>query len=129
VESWKSCLWRRLIFSLFPGERPHIVDYAVKWISGTIPGHVSPRRVPADVDPALARRLREQAMRAWHACGCRDYVRIDFRVARGGEPFVLEVNANPDLSPKAGFPAALAAAGIQFPEFVRQMLDNARARQ
>jgi D-alanine-D-alanine ligase len=115
-------------FALFPTGRPHIVDYDVKWIPGTIPGHVSPRKVPADVDEPTARLLRDMALRAWTACECRDYVRVDFRVDTAGRAFVLEVNANPDVSPKAGFPAALAAAGIPFAEFVRDLLRNAVQR-
>ena len=115
-------------FSFFPAGRPHVVDYAVKWIPGTIPGRVAPRQVPAQVDEATAERLREQALGAWYACECRDYVRVDLRVDSAGRPFVLEVNANPDLSPKAGFPASLAAAGIPFAEFVRQLIANAAGR-
>ena len=114
-------------FSLFPPGRPHIVDYAVKWIPGTIPGRVSPRHFPS-VDEDLGRRLRAAALRAWEVCECRDYVRIDFRVDAAGRPLVLEVNANPDISPKAGFPAALAAGGVPFVEFVRQVLANVDAR-
>jgi D-alanine-D-alanine ligase len=115
-------------FSLFPNGKPHIVDYAVKWIPGTIPGHVSPRKVPAAVDESTARRLRELAIQTWQACECRDYIRVDFRVDQAGRPFVLEINTNPDISPKAGFPAALAAAGIPFPEFIREILRNAITR-
>ncbi|MDD5677622.1 MAG: ATP-grasp domain-containing protein [Kiritimatiellae bacterium] len=115
-------------FSLFPPGRPHIVDYAVKWVPGTIPGKISPRRVPACVENSIAERLRETALAVWRACGCSDYVRVDFRVDQAGRPFVLEVNANPDISPNAGFPACLAAAGITFPDFIGQLLRNAAAR-
>ncbi len=115
-------------FNLFPAGRPHIVDYAVKWIPGSIPGHVSPRKVPADVDIATANRLRSEAVKAWFACGCRDYARIDFRMDREGRTYVLEVNVNPDISPLAGLPAALKAAGISFEDFIMAMVENARRR-
>jgi D-alanine-D-alanine ligase len=115
-------------FTLFPEGRPHIVDYAVKWIPGSIPGHVSPRKVPADVDAPTAVRLRTEAVKAWMACGCRDYARIDFRMDREGRTFVLDVNVNPDISPLAGLPAALKAAGIPFDDFVMAMVENAQRR-
>jgi len=115
-------------FTLFPPGRPHILDYAVKWVPGTIPGKISPRRVPACVEDSMAERLRETALAAWRACDCRDYIRVDFRVDQAGRPFVLEINANPDISPNAGFPACLAAAGITFPDFVGRLLRNAAAR-
>ncbi len=116
-------------FALFPPGRPHLVDYAVKWIPGTIPGRISPRRVPACVEASLAGRLRFAALAAWQACGCNDYIRVDMRVDQSGRPFVIEVNANPDISPNAGFPACLAAAGLTFPEFVARLLRNASARE
>jgi D-alanine-D-alanine ligase len=115
-------------FSLFPPDRPHIVDYAVKWIPGTIPGHVSPRKVPADIDAASNAHLRSEALKAWLACGCRDYARIDFRMDRDGRTYVLEVNVNPDISPLAGLPAALKAAAIPYDDFILAMVANARAR-
>ena len=112
-------------FSLFPPGRPHFVDYTVKWQPGTIAGLVSPRRIPAPIDAATAARLHALAVRTWQACGCRDYARIDTRRDAAGQVFVLDVNVNCDLSPLAGLPAALVAAGISFAEFVEQMVANA----
>lgn len=116
-------------FSIFPDGRPHVVDYSVKWHPGTIAGRVSPRRIPAPVDETTAARLQSVARRAWQACGCRDYARVDTRMDASGAVFVLEVNSNCDLSPLAGFPAALAAAGIAFEDFVEQMVQNAAGRR
>lgn len=115
-------------FSLFPPERPHFVDYTVKWSPGTIAGRVSPRRIPAPLDAATTARLQALACRAWRACGCQDYARVDTRMDAAGVVSVLEVNVNCDLSPMAGLPAALAAAGISFPAFVQQVVENARTR-
>ncbi|MDD5704703.1 MAG: hypothetical protein PHR35_02175 [Kiritimatiellae bacterium] len=115
-------------FSLFPPGRAHVVDYDLKWHPGTIPGHLSPRKIPAVLGPGLNAQLPDLARQVWHACGCRDYARIDCRVDRDGNVHVLEVNINCDLSPLAGFSQALEAAGIAFTRFVAQMLTNARAR-
>ncbi len=115
-------------FSLFPPDRPHIVDYAVKWQPGIIAGQVSPRRIPAPVDAATVARLHALAVRAWQACGCRDYARVDTRMDASDAVFVLEVNVNCDLSLLAGFPAALAAGGVSFATFVRQIVTQARDR-
>lgn len=53
-----------------------------------------PARLAVDVD----QRLRETALRAYHALGCRDVARIDFRV-RDGIPYFLEANPLPGLAP------------------------------
>jgi len=51
--------------------------------------------------------------------GLRGYARVDFRVDAQGRPWILEINANPCLSPDAGFAAALARAGIEFTRAVK----------
>ena len=53
------------------------------------------------------------------------YARVDFRVDGEGRPWILEVNANPCLSPDAGFAAALARADIPFHDAVARILDDA----
>ena len=115
-------------FALFPADRPHFIDYAVKWTPGAIAGQVSPRRVPALVDAATRERLQALACKVWHACGCQDYARVDTRMDAGGNVYVIDVNVNCDLSPLAGLAAALAAAHVPFDAFVRQMIENAERR-
>ena len=39
-----------------------------------------------------------------------------------GNPFVLEINANPCISPDSGFTAAAAQAGIGYTELIRRIL-------
>jgi D-alanine-D-alanine ligase len=116
-------------FSAFPDGAPRVVDYAAKWLAGAFAFHHTPRLLPAPLPEATARRVRELARGAWHAVGCTDYARVDLRLADDGRLYVLEVNANPDVAPDAGFAAALAAAAIPYAEFVRTVVDNARARR
>jgi D-alanine-D-alanine ligase len=56
------------------------------------------------------------------------YARVDFRVDESGRPWVLEVNANPCLSPDAGFAAALAEAGLGYEAAVERLIDDALER-
>jgi len=53
----------------------------------------------------------------------RDYVRVDIRTDRRNNPYVLEINANPCISPDAGFVASLEHAGINYTEMVRRFLE------
>jgi D-alanine-D-alanine ligase len=116
-------------FTGFPAGRPRIVDYAAKWVEQSFEYRNTLRRVPAaNVPEDATGRLRCAAAASWRALGCQDYARVDFRLDAQGNPFVLEVNANPDISPDAGFCAALAAAGIAFPDFVAAVTGNAARR-
>ncbi|MEI6564600.1 MAG: GNAT family N-acetyltransferase [bacterium] len=108
--------------------RPHIVDYAAKWHTESFEYKNTVRVIPAILDKAIARRLSEAALAAWHTMGCRDYARVDFRLDENGHFVILEINPNPDISPDSGFAAALAAAKIPYPEFVKRVCHNAQAR-
>lgn len=114
-------------FSTFPEGKPRIVGYAAKWAEGSFEFDQTPRRFEfAEADAGLLAELRSLAIRAWRAFGLRGYARVDFRVDNQGQPWILEINGNPCLSPDAGFAAALARAGIRFPEAVSRILTDAR---
>lgn len=104
-------------------DRPRIVGYAAKWDTdspeyrNTVRGF---RFGPAD--QALLARLGELALGCWEAFGLRGYARVDLRVDEQGRPWVLEVNANPCLSPDAGFAAAAARAGLNYDALVGAVL-------
>ncbi|MBL9125202.1 MAG: hypothetical protein JNG90_16315 [Planctomycetaceae bacterium] len=105
-----------------------IVTYDAKWSPESRDWGATPVTCPADVEAELAERLREIARQAFRALACRDYARVDFRVDAAGHPWILEVNANPDLSPGAGFARSLQAGGIAYDEFARHLVRNTARR-
>ena len=115
-------------FSAFGPDRPRIVDYAAKWREESFEFRNTPRKIPASLPAKVAAEIRRHARDAWHAVACQDYARVDCRVDAQGRAYVIEVNANPDISPDAGFRAALSAGKIPFDQFVLAMLRNAEAR-
>ena len=115
-------------FSAFETGRPRIVGYEAKWLEDTFEYHHTPRIIPAPLPKRLTERIRELAVASCRALSCFEYCRVDFRLDKANQPYVLEVNANPDISPDAGFAAAIEAAGISYPAFVKLEVDNAIAR-
>lgn len=110
-------------FDAYPAGKPRIVGYAAKWEPESFEYRSTPRSFR--VEPELAERAGELAGACWDLFGLEGYARVDFRVAADGVPVILEVNANPCLSPDAGFAAALAEAGIAFVDAVACLLDSA----
>lgn len=85
----------------------------------------SPPRLPAAQIAAIERA----ALNAYVALECRDVARIDFRV-RDGEPFFIEANPLPGLSPEYGDLVLLARGrGIDHQALIARIVDAAMARQ
>ncbi len=115
-------------FDDLPSGRPHIVDYEAKWDESSPVYRATTRRFGLErSDPALAERLKELARACWDVFGLAGYARVDFRVTPQGEPFILEVNANPCLAPDAGFAAAAAEAGVSYDRMIAEIVEEAHA--
>jgi D-alanine-D-alanine ligase len=102
---------------------PRIVDYAAKWSSDSAQYNNTPRSFEfPPTDKALLQSLRDQALRCWRIFELSGYARVDFRIDEAGRPWVLEANANPCLSPDAGFQAAAAQAGLSPTQVVEHIV-------
>jgi D-alanine-D-alanine ligase len=91
------------------GDRVHgaqrVVSYAAKWSPGSAADLDTRPVCPARIPPALHDRVLELAGAAWAAVGGTGYGRVDLRTDDAGEPWILEVNPNPDLAPAPAWPA------------------------
>ncbi|MGL6075341.1 MAG: GNAT family N-acetyltransferase [Fimbriiglobus sp.] len=119
------------IFFVPPTDKPDlwpIVSFSAKWHPGTVDFTATPVVNPAVVDPELHERVRTLALQAFHLLGCRDYARVDFRVDETGQPYILEVNPNPCISPLAGLAAGLESAKIPYADFIIGLVKQALSR-
>jgi D-alanine-D-alanine ligase len=114
-----------MTFIDFPPDRQRILGWEAKWDQTSAVYRSTVRSFLDGAEPALRIELEDVARRAWNACGLAGYGRVDIRLDEDGAPCVLEVNANPCISPDAGFTAATAAAGIEPTEVVRRILTAA----
>ncbi len=97
--------------------RDGIYDYANKYTAGR-----TEYFCPAELPRAIEEELRELAIRAHDALGCRGYSRVDFRLDEDNAPFCLEVNTLPGMTATSLVPKAAAAAGIGYPELCERIM-------
>ena len=115
-------------FAGLPPGAPRICGYEAKWeqadarYSGTV------GICPAPLTPELRSRLEHWTVLAFRALGLRDYARVDWRLSPSLGLMALEANPNPDISPTSGFARSLRAAGIDYPAFIRGLVEAALAR-
>jgi D-alanine-D-alanine ligase len=107
----------------YPAGKPKVVGYRAKWVEDAFEYHHTPRcfDFPAE-DQGLLDELRRLARTCWHKFELRGYARVDFRVDAAGQPWILEINTNPCLSPDAGFVAAAARGGLSLEDVVVRLL-------
>lgn len=109
----------------FPPDMPRIVSYAGKWIETSRDWALTQVVAARDLDADQQSRIESIARRAFEALGLRGYGRVDMRLDARGEPFVIDVNPNPDISPDAGFSLAAARAGHSHADIVEWIATNA----
>ena len=110
-------------FGRMPKGMWRIVTYTSKWETGSAEDIGSAPRCPARLPAAVATQLRRVAVAAWRLVGGSGYGRVDMRIDERGRPWILEVNANPDLAPDAGLARMARVAGIEYGALVRQICE------
>lgn len=117
-----------LDLSKLPKGTPRIAGKEVKWEKETEAYKVTKSAPAEDLDEATTKGLSETALSAYQALKLRDYGRIDMRLSKKGEVFVIEANPNPWLASTAEFAMAAKKAGRNYTELIGEILDLAQAR-
>jgi D-alanine-D-alanine ligase len=99
-----------------------LYDYESKYTAGR-----SEYTCPADLPEELAREVSELSRRAARVLGCRGASRVDFRLNEKLQPFCLEVNTIPGMTPTSLVPMAAKAIGMTYDQLVERMLQLAVA--
>jgi D-alanine-D-alanine ligase len=114
-----------MTFRNYSEEQPRIVDFKAKWEEGSFEFDNTIRKFPgADLSPVLEERIKSVALSCWREFGLKGYARIDIRVDKNDIPYVIEVNANPCISPDSGLVAAISVAGLSFADVLKRIISD-----
>lgn len=105
-----------------------IVSYAGKWQEKSKDYQGTTPVCPAQADDKIRKKIEQTVLKACKLLGCRDYTRVDIRL-HDGVPYLLEINANPDICPDAGFARAAGVAGHDYPALIQRILNMALTRK
>ena len=78
---------------------------------------------PAPIDDALRDRIQELAAKVHDVLGLSGYSRADFLVDEDGNPWCLEVNTLPGMTPTSLLPRAAAAMGMDFIQLIGKLVE------
>ena len=111
-------------FIEFPENHPKVLSYRAKWIEESMEYMKTRRCFEFNAeDQPLLERLKVLALRCWEVFGLNGYARVDCRVDMEGNPYVLEINANPCISPESGFIAAAEMANLSYSDVIERILN------
>jgi D-alanine-D-alanine ligase len=114
-----------IVFRDFDDSRPKIVDFKAKWEMDTFEYVNTVREFPgSSLDADFVKRLKEAASACWQLFGLKGYARVDARADSSGNIFVIEINANPCISPDGGFVAATRQAGYPFTDVLQRIIND-----
>ena len=83
---------------------------------------------PAKLPPIVIDRIKSQALIVFRTLGCRDFTRMDFRIAADGTPYFLEVNPLPGLSLDSDLFIITTAMGWSHARLIKTILSAALSR-
>lgn len=110
----------------YPADKPRILNFASKWDEGSFEYARTIRTFDLpEEDRELTDRMQEISLQCWDLFEMKGYARVDLRVDRDHHPYVLEVNANPCISPDAGFVAACARGGVDYASMIQRIIADA----
>jgi D-alanine-D-alanine ligase len=94
-------------------------DYEAKYLKDG-----SKTIIPARLPAAVARRVRELAVRAFKALACEGMARVDFFLERrSGGLFVNELNTIPGFTSISMYPMMWQAAGMTYPALIDRLVE------
>jgi D-alanine-D-alanine ligase len=104
-----------IIFADYPPDKVRMLCYHAKWTPDSFEYEHTRRTFDfPPQDEQLLRQVADISILCWNTFNLRGYARVDFRIDQAGQPWVLEVNANPCLSPDGGFVAAAARGSLDY---------------
>jgi D-alanine-D-alanine ligase len=111
-----------MTFGSLPQGHPAIATRKVKWDRNYQRKYGITTAAAADLPEDVLARLEQLSRRIFRALHLTGYARMDFRLKADGSLYVLEANANPNLSAAEDFAQSALTAGMPYPNVLERIL-------
>lgn len=121
-----------LNFPSLPPGSSSIYSYEAKWVWDIPEKPLDIFHCPAELNPELEDKIKKIALEAYKALGCRDWCRIDIRLDKEDNPYILELNPIPGIIPNpcnnSCLPKAAYTLGWDYTRLINTVLETACKR-
>jgi D-alanine-D-alanine ligase len=111
-----------MTFGSLPENLPAIATRKVKWDRRYQQKYGITTAAAQNLPDGTVARLEQLSKRIFRALHLTGYARMDFRLRNDGELFVLEANANPNLSAAEDFAQSALTAGMSYDDLLHRIL-------
>lgn len=111
----------RSIFDDLPEGLWHIYPFEAKYTDGGEYKKIVVQR-PPKINKKLEQLIGEIALDTYNILDCHDYGRIEIRVDKNNNPYVLELNPNPSLDAEGTFSASAELIGLDYGDFLEEII-------
>jgi D-alanine-D-alanine ligase len=109
-------------FGTLPEVMAGIATRKVKWDRRYQKKHGIRTGAAKDLPEGVPQYLDKLSKRIYRALSLSGYARMDFRMRADGSIFVLEANANPNISEQEDFAESAKAAGVSYAALLEQII-------
>ncbi|SHE88057.1 M20/M25/M40 family metallo-hydrolase [Alkalibacter saccharofermentans] len=83
---------------------------------------------PAPIDEETTKKVQNLAIETFRALGCFDSARVDFRLDKDNNPYILEVNSMASLGKSGSYVFAAEKIGLDYNKLVNKLIEIASLR-
>jgi D-alanine-D-alanine ligase len=109
-------------FGSMPESLPTVATRKVKWDRKYQQKYGITTEAAHDLAPQVVATLDRLSRRIYRALGLSGYARMDFRVTAGGEVYVLEANANPNIALAEDFSQSALASKVTYDDLLARIM-------
>jgi len=119
----------RSVFDRMPEGYWHIYPFESKYGEEEVyQKYISVQRPPKNINKKLEAVISEIALDTYNILDCHDYGRVEIRVDKNGNPYVLELNPNPTINLTSCVPSVAKLTGMDYGDFLEEVIRMAIKR-
>jgi D-alanine-D-alanine ligase len=112
----------RSIFDALPSDLWHIYPFEAKYTESEAYKKIVVQRPPKNIGKKLETLLGEIALDTYNILDCHDYGRVEIRVDKHNNPYVLELNPNPSIDAEGTTVASAEVIGMDYGDFLEEII-------
>jgi D-alanine-D-alanine ligase len=121
--------FRELVFKYVDEGLPKMATYSVKWDYEYRERWGIEYQFARNLSAEVADRIPKLCKRIYRILGLSGYARVDLRLQRDGQIYVLEANPNPAIAEFDDCALSAEKAGIKYPELIQRIINLGLAQK